>query len=55
LLLEDEDPDKLCRDFGVDRAYLRVLVYRARLRFKKALERHPAMTAGAGRARRTVN
>jgi RNA polymerase sigma-70 factor (ECF subfamily) len=55
LLLEDEDPDKLCQDFGVDRAYLRVLVYRARLRFKKALERHPAMTAGAVRARRTVN
>ena len=55
LLLKDEDPKKLCRDFGVDRSYLRVLLYRARLRFKKALERHPGMTTAAGRATQKVN
>jgi len=55
LLLEDEDPEKLCRDFGVDRSYLRVLLHRARLRFKKALERHPGMTPTAGPATQKVN
>ena len=55
LLLEDEDPEKLCRDFGVERAYLRVLLHRARLRFKKALERDPDMTAAAGRSKSNLN
>ena len=55
LLLEEEDPKKLCRDFGVDRGYLRVLLYRARLRFKKALERHPGMTVARGRAKRKAS
>lgn len=55
LLLEDEDPEKLCRDFGVDRGYLRVLLHRARLHFKKALQRHPDMTAVACRDKRRVN
>jgi RNA polymerase sigma factor (sigma-70 family) len=55
LLLEDEDPEKLCRDFGVDRGYLRVLLYRARLRFRKALQRNPDMTAAACRAKANVN
>ena len=55
LLLQDEDPEKLCLDFGVDRGYLRVLFFRARKHFKKALERHPDMTAVAGRAKRGVN
>ena len=54
LLLAEEDPDKLCRDFGVDRGYLRVLLYRARLRFRKVLERHRGRTA-PGRVRRPVN
>jgi RNA polymerase sigma factor (sigma-70 family) len=55
LLLDEEDPEKLCRDFGVDRGYLRVLLYRARKHFKKALERHPDMTAAAGPAKRKTN
>jgi len=55
LLLEEEDPEKLCLDFGVDRGYLRVLFYRARLRFKKALERHSEMTAARARAKRKTN
>lgn len=55
LLLDDEDPAKLCRDFGVDRGYLRVLLHRARMRFKKALERRPDMSAAAGRTKRRAN
>jgi RNA polymerase sigma-70 factor (ECF subfamily) len=53
--LAEEDPGKLCQEFGVDRGYLRVLLYRARLRFKKALERHPGLTRVAGRAMRAAN
>jgi RNA polymerase sigma-70 factor (ECF subfamily) len=37
VLLEEEDKDKVCRAFGVDRGYLRVLLHRARGRFKTAL------------------
>jgi RNA polymerase sigma-70 factor, ECF subfamily len=36
--LEGEDKDLVCREFHVDRQYLRVLLYRARLRFKALLE-----------------
>jgi RNA polymerase sigma-70 factor, ECF subfamily len=55
LLLDDEDPEKLCCDFGVDRGYLRVLLYRARMRFKKALQRNPEITAAAWRGQQEVN
>jgi RNA polymerase sigma-70 factor (ECF subfamily) len=34
VVLEEEDRDVICREFHVDRAYLRVLLYRARIRFK---------------------
>lgn len=34
VFLEEQDKDTVCRQFGVDRAYLRVLLHRARLRFK---------------------
>ncbi|PWT98905.1 MAG: hypothetical protein C5B51_28280 [Terriglobia bacterium] len=37
VLLEEEDKDSVCREFHVDRGYLRVLLHRARLRFKAAL------------------
>jgi RNA polymerase sigma-70 factor (ECF subfamily) len=37
VLLEEEDKDAVCRQYGVDRNYLRVLLHRARLRFKAAL------------------
>jgi RNA polymerase sigma-70 factor (ECF subfamily) len=37
VLLEEEDKDQVCREFGVDRNYLRVLLHRARIRFKAAL------------------
>jgi RNA polymerase sigma-70 factor (ECF subfamily) len=34
IFLEERDKDAVCRDFGVDRDYLRVLLHRARLAFK---------------------
>jgi hypothetical protein len=35
--LDEEDKDTVCRDYGVDRSYLRVLLHRARNRFRVAL------------------
>jgi len=37
VFLEEEDKDRVCSDLHVDRGYLRVLLHRARLRFKAAL------------------
>ena len=34
LFFEERDKDEICREFGVDREYLRVLVYRAKQAFK---------------------
>ena len=34
VILEERDKDEVCRDFGVDREYLRVLLHRAKQRFK---------------------
>jgi len=36
VFLEERDKDQVCRDFGVDRDYLRVLVHRAKQNFKSA-------------------
>jgi RNA polymerase sigma-70 factor (ECF subfamily) len=51
VFLEEEDKDQVCREFGVDRGYLRVLLHRARNRFRTLLEparnRAAARTAGA--------
>jgi RNA polymerase sigma-70 factor (ECF subfamily) len=34
IFLEEKDKDEVCRDFGVDRDYLRVLLHRAKQSFK---------------------
>jgi RNA polymerase sigma-70 factor (ECF subfamily) len=34
IFIEERDKDDVCRDFGVDREYLRVLLYRAKQAFK---------------------
>ena len=34
IFLEEKDKDEICREFGVDREYLRVLLYRAKERFR---------------------
>jgi RNA polymerase sigma-70 factor (ECF subfamily) len=39
LFLEDRDKDELCREFGVDREYLRVLLHRAKNRARSILMR----------------
>jgi RNA polymerase sigma-70 factor, ECF subfamily len=36
VFLEERDKDEVCRDFGVDRDYLRVLLHRAKQSFKSA-------------------
>ena len=38
VLLEENDKDTVCRDIGVDRNYLRVLVHRAKDKFKALYE-----------------
>jgi RNA polymerase sigma-70 factor (ECF subfamily) len=43
MFLEERDKDEICRTFNVDREYLRVLLHRAKARFRAALEQ----TAGA--------
>jgi DNA-directed RNA polymerase specialized sigma24 family protein len=35
--LDEEDKDKVCEEFQVDRDYLRVLLYRARIRFRAVI------------------
>jgi RNA polymerase sigma-70 factor (ECF subfamily) len=35
IFLEERDKDEVCRDFGVDRDYLRVLLHRAKQSFKQ--------------------
>jgi RNA polymerase sigma-70 factor (ECF subfamily) len=52
VFLEEKDKDEVCRDFGVDRDYLRVLLHRAKQSFKSLYlknmaERPPGvLTAG---------
>jgi RNA polymerase sigma-70 factor (ECF subfamily) len=49
VFIEERDKDDVCRDFGVDRNYLRVLVHRAKQEFKsqflKSLESRSGVTA----------
>lgn len=48
VLLEEEDKDQVCREYQVDRGYLRVLLHRARLRFKAALMQSEVRQAAGG-------
>jgi RNA polymerase sigma-70 factor (ECF subfamily) len=40
VFLEERDKDEVCRDFGVDRNYLRVLLHRAKQSFKSLYLKH---------------
>jgi RNA polymerase sigma-70 factor (ECF subfamily) len=40
VFLEERDKDEVCRDFGVDREYLRVLLHRAKQSFKSLYKKH---------------
>jgi len=46
VFLEDRDKDDVCRDFGVDRDYLRVLLHRAKQSFKSVYLNKLAAKAG---------
>ena len=52
IFLEERDKDDVCRDFGVDRDYLRVLLHRAKQSFKsiylKNMGARPPGTLAAG-------
>jgi len=41
MFLEEKDKDEICREFGVDREYLRVLLHRAKGRFRLTFDRQP--------------
>jgi RNA polymerase sigma-70 factor, ECF subfamily len=54
VFLEERDKDEVCRDFGVDRDYLRVLLHRAKQSFKSIYLKHmeakpPGTVEPAGR------
>lgn len=42
LFVEERDKDTVCEDLGVDRDYIRVLVFRAKKAFKAKFEMQPA-------------
>ena len=46
VFLEERDKDEVCRDFGVDRDYLRVLLHRAKQSFKSLYLK--SLTASGG-------
>ena len=48
VFLEERDKDDVCRDFGVDRDYLRVLLHRAKERFRAAFGVQGADARGVG-------
>lgn len=41
IFLDERDPDDVCREFGVDRGYLRVLIHRAKKKFRDAWRGKP--------------
>lgn len=47
IFLEERDKDEVCRDFGVDRDYLRVLLHRAKQSFKTLYLKSMATPAGS--------
>jgi len=52
IFIEEREKDEVCRDFGVHRDYLRVLLHRAKLAFKaeylKTINRPPPGESAAG-------
>jgi RNA polymerase sigma-70 factor, ECF subfamily len=46
IFLEEKDKDEICGEFGVDREYLRVLLHRAKERFRSSFLREQANPTG---------
>ena len=44
VFLEERPSDEVCRQFGVDQNYLRVLLFRARAQFRKVMEKRQGVT-----------
>jgi RNA polymerase sigma-70 factor (ECF subfamily) len=41
IFLEEKDKNEICQEFGVDREYLRVLLHRAKSRFRATFDQQP--------------
>ena len=52
VFIEERDKDEVCRDYGVDRDYLRVLLHRAKQSFKSHYLKSIAAVAGGARNQR---
>ena len=52
--LEEKDKDEVCQQFGVDRDYLRVLLHRAKDRFKSLYEKELTILPGRAITRGTM-
>jgi RNA polymerase sigma-70 factor, ECF subfamily len=51
IFLEEKDKDEVCREYGLDREYLRVLLHRAKERFRASFSQglvHPQARAKGG-------
>jgi RNA polymerase sigma-70 factor (ECF subfamily) len=46
IFLEEKDKDEICREFKVDREYLRVLLHRAKGRFRSSFRQRPENPLG---------
>ena len=46
--VEERSKDEICTQLGVERDYLRVLLFRARAEFKQRMQKHRTLQAGAG-------
>jgi RNA polymerase sigma-70 factor (ECF subfamily) len=46
VFLEEQDKETVCHEFGVDRDYLRVLLHRAKSRFRRLMMNRTRATAG---------
>jgi RNA polymerase sigma-70 factor, ECF subfamily len=46
IFLHEKDKDEICREFGVDREYLRVLLHRAKERFRSSFAKEQANFPG---------
>jgi RNA polymerase sigma-70 factor (ECF subfamily) len=51
IFLEEKDKDAVCQEFGVDREYLRVLVHRAKDKFRILYEKDQVGIGGRGMSR----
>lgn len=49
VFLDERPPDDVCRELGIDRNYLRVLLFRARMQLKQAVNKRKQWRTSSGR------